>query len=114
MTPPLNGKARIHVNDRCEVAEMLCNPTKTAVFVFTGGRQTGDGKFVHDKERQSHSEESQRRGRCLFFSQASSFHALNVYYKYIVKREDTWCEIANVFNTSTLRYSFADKMSGNS
>lgn len=38
----LNGQAGLDVNDRCEVARMFGTKPKTIVFVFAGGRQTGD------------------------------------------------------------------------
>lgn len=46
--PPLtllNGQAGIDVNDRCEVAKILHTQPETIVFVFAGGRQTGEQVF---------------------------------------------------------------------
>lgn len=63
----LNGQAGIDVNDRFEVAKILHTQPKTIVFVFAGGRQTGDKEFTRDTLHQCHNEGSEKIGGCLFF-----------------------------------------------
>ncbi len=64
----LNGQAGTGVNDRCEVVKILHTQPKTMVFVFAGGRQTGDKEFARDTLHQCHTEGSGKKVAGVCFS----------------------------------------------
>lgn len=61
------------MNDRCEVAKILYTKPKTIVFVFTGGRRTGDKEFVCEMLHQFHTGGFEKNGRCLFLLRYTTF-----------------------------------------